>query len=85
MARYRECLRAIMPAGASKPQFMGTVAVNALVPEGEAWDDVVLVKFESLDVFRETVASAVYKREVEVHRFAGLESSRLILADGVVL
>jgi hypothetical protein len=84
MARYRTTFAAMMPAGA-KVQFMGTVAVNVIVPKEEAFDDAVLVRYENLGGFRKTVQSDAYKREVEVHRFAALEDSRLVLLDGLVV
>jgi uncharacterized protein (DUF1330 family) len=63
--------------------FYGSVVATMIAPAGETWDEVVLVKYENLAGFRKTVQSEVYKREVEVHRWAAVEDSRLVLVEEV--
>jgi hypothetical protein len=52
-------------------------------PDGEKWDLVTVVRYESLKGFRDMVESKLYKDEVEPHRVAGLEEWRLVAIGGV--
>jgi hypothetical protein len=56
---------------------MGHVAVSVIAPEGEEWDDAVLVEYPSRKAFLDMLALPDYQAAV-FHRTAALDDSRLI-------
>jgi hypothetical protein len=60
-------------------QFAGKVLAGLVIPEGEKWDFMALVRYETLQGFRDMVESREYKEEVEGHKLAGLEDQRLVM------
>ena len=80
--RYRSAIQSVLPPNASI-QFVGNVEGVVAGPEGGSWDWVAVVRYESLEGFRDMVESEKYKETVEPHRVAGLEEWRLIALDGV--
>jgi len=58
---------------------------NALIaPEGEAWDQAILVEYPSRQAFIEMTTSAAY-RAIAIHRSAALADSRLIATSGTLV
>lgn len=57
--------------------WMGEVAASVIAPEGEEWDDAVLVEYPSRKAFLAMIAMPEYQAAA-VHRTAALEDSRLI-------
>jgi uncharacterized protein (DUF1330 family) len=57
--------------------WMGRVAASVIAPEGEEWDDAVLVEYPSRAAFVAMIALPDYQAAV-VHRTAALADSRLI-------
>jgi uncharacterized protein (DUF1330 family) len=57
--------------------WMGGVAATVIAPEGEGWDDAVLVQYPSRQAFLEMIAQPEYQAAAP-HRSAALEDSRLI-------
>ena len=57
--------------------WMGQVAASVIAPEGEEWDDAVLVEYPSRKAFLAMIALPDYQAAA-VHRTAALEDSRLI-------
>jgi len=55
----------------------GPVHGCPIAPEGETWDEAMLVKYPSIEAFEKMVAMPEYQ-EGAVHRTAALEDSRLI-------
>lgn len=80
--RYRAAIISVLPPGASV-HFMGQVEGFVAGPAGEKWDEIVVVRYETLQGFRDMVESVKYKDEVEPHRLAALEEWRLIAMEGV--
>ncbi|KAF9695767.1 hypothetical protein EKO04_005855 [Ascochyta lentis] len=80
--RYRSAIQAVLPPHAAV-QFVGHYEGLVAGPEGEKWDWVAVVRYETLRGFREMVESRVYREEVEPHRVAGLEEWRLVALEGV--
>lgn len=80
--RYRAAIQSVLPPNALI-HFVGDFEGMVAGPEGEKWDWVAIVRYESLKGFRDMVESAEYREEVEPHRIAGLEEWRLIAMGGV--
>ena len=57
--------------------FAGAAGAALIGPDSEYWDDVLLVEYPSLPVFRDMLESEGY-REFAYHRTAALQDSRLI-------
>ncbi len=60
-----------------KPIWMSKAMTSLIAPEGEAWDEVLLVKYPSADAFLRMIQMPDYLAAT-VHREAALEDSRLI-------
>jgi uncharacterized protein (DUF1330 family) len=84
---YGNYSKAVMPLVlevGGRPLWMGDVRAGVIVPEGEAWDEVVLVHYPSRRAFLKMVNSDAY-RAVLHHRTAALVDSRLIETKSVWL
>ena len=57
--------------------FWGEAYAAIIAPEGEEWDEMLLVQYPSIEKFVEMVMSPEYKK-IAVHRTAALENARLI-------
>lgn len=55
----------------------GAAAASVIAPEGEEWDDVLLVKYPSIGAFKKMLADPEYQQCTH-HRTAALENARLI-------
>jgi len=55
----------------------GLVCGCPIAPEGEAWDEALLIKYPSIEAFNKMLAMPEYQKGA-VHRSAALEDSRLI-------
>jgi hypothetical protein len=80
--RYRAAIQDVLPPNA-RIHFLGNFEGMVAGPDGEKWDLVTVVRYESLKGFRDMVESKLYKDEVEPHRVAGLEEWRLVAIGGV--
>lgn len=79
-AAYAEYSRHVMPllaAVGGKPLWMGRAHAALIAPEGEAWDEVLLVQYPSRAAFLQMIRSAEYRAIVH-HRTAAVSDSRLI-------
>ena len=75
--RYGEvALQRVSEVG-GRPIWAGAVGLTLIAPEGERWDDAVLVQYPSRKAFLQMVSSPDYQACV-FHRTAALEDSRLI-------
>lgn len=77
---YDVYLRLVEPilAGAGGRMIWRGNARHALIaPEGETWDEVLLVEYPSRDAFLTMLRSPEY-RAITVHRTAALEDARLV-------
>lgn len=61
-----------------EPAWFGSVLASLVAPPGERWDEFVIVRYPSYDVFRAIVESPRYEAEVAPHRIAALADWRLI-------
>jgi hypothetical protein len=82
--RYLPPLRPVLKSYGATVHFMGK-AYNPLMlaPEGERWDDVLLVRYPSLEAFLSMGGSEVYKDTCAEHRDAALEDWKLVALDMV--
>ena len=82
-ARYGEGVTPLIGKAGGRPIWMGSVTSTVIAPDGEAWDDAVLVEYPSRDAFLEMIGSDAYQA-VEFHRTAALADSRLIATTQVL-
>jgi uncharacterized protein (DUF1330 family) len=61
--------------------WMGAVKTSVIAPEGEEWDDAILVQYPSRAAFMEMVSRPDYQAAAP-HRTAALADSRLLLTEG---
>lgn len=59
--------------------YLGKSCTPLIAPEGENWDELFLIRYDSVEKFMELVADPEY-REITIHRTAALADSRLIIA-----
>lgn len=76
-ARYSRGVLPLLFEVGGHPLWMGRARAGVIVPDGESWDEVLLVYYPSRHAFMRMVRSEAYQR-VMVHRTAGLADSRLI-------
>lgn len=60
--QYRTVIQPLLSANASV-HFTSKVLSSIVVPGGEKWDNVVIVRYETFEGFREMVESEVYKKD----------------------
>ena len=72
----KTALRKVKDVGA-EPIWIGNAKGCLIAPDGEEWDQVLLVKYPSINAFKEMLKMSDYQ-ESTVHRSAALEDSRLI-------
>ncbi len=79
---YQEYIQAFLAHNSVeefKILFQGPVLTALVAPAGEQWDDMVLVQYKNMDVFRRWVESPFYAAEVDPIRKASLSDWRLIM------
>ena len=62
----------------NKPIFAGRVAGAVVGPDGERWDAIAIVEYESFDDFRKAATAPDYAERAAPYRKAALEDGRLI-------
>ena len=75
--RYGAGVIQLISASGGRVLWMGSVQTTVIAPDGEQWDDAVLVEYPSRKAFVEMVSKPEYLA-VAAHRTAALEDSRLI-------
>ncbi len=75
--RYGEGVMPRLASVGGRPIWTGSVAATVIAPDGERWDDAILVEYPSRKAFLEMVTQPEYQAVVP-HRTAALEDSRLI-------
>ncbi len=74
----------LLAAAGGEVVMMGACHPSAIAPEGEEWDDIVLVRYPSVAAFVGMVTSAQYQAGMG-HRTAALADSRLVPTDAATL
>ena len=84
---YKQYSKAVVPLVfevGGQPLWMGDVRGSLIAPEGESWDEVILVHYPSRAAFVRMVRSNAYQAAMH-HRTAALLDSRLIETSAVRL
>ena len=76
--RYGLAVQAFLDAAGAKIVWHGTPRLMLIGPQDKAWDDVLIVRYPSLQAFISMVTDPGYLA-IAVHRTAALEDSRLIV------
>lgn len=76
--RYGAVAGPLILASGGRPIWIGRVQASAIAPEGEEWDDAILVEYPSRKAFLEMIGSEAYQASAP-HRTAALDDSRLIV------
>jgi hypothetical protein len=58
--------------------WVGNVRGMLVNPDGQAWDDIVIVRYASFDVLRRILDSPAYERDAAPHRRAALQAWQFI-------
>ncbi|MFQ5698215.1 MAG: DUF1330 domain-containing protein [Myxococcota bacterium] len=76
-ARYSAVAMQTLAGVGARPLWLGAVQATVIAPQGESWDDAILVEYPSRKAFVDMVTSEKYQSGAP-HRTAALEDSRLI-------
>ncbi|PPE73807.1 DUF1330 domain-containing protein [Solimonas fluminis] len=76
--RYSLLAEKRVRAVGGQPVFLAEAIGRFIGPEDERWDEVLLVRYPSMQAFLQMVANPDYRAET-VHRSAALEDSRLVV------
>jgi len=77
-ARYSKLALAHVRAVGGEPVLMADVLGRFIGPDGEDWDEMLLVRYPSLSAFLSMIGDAEYQAAT-VHRTAALADARLIV------
>jgi len=83
-ARYSKAVMPLLFEVGGQPLWMGKARASVIAPEGESWDEVLLVHYPSRAAFVRMVRSDAYQAIMH-HRTAALWDSRLIETTAVRL
>jgi hypothetical protein len=76
-SRYVPTFFALPTMTGTRVPFTGKMVARVLGLQDEEWDEVALVKYENIGVFRNTIMSEEYQRTSVPHRVAALADARL--------
>jgi uncharacterized protein (DUF1330 family) len=82
--RYSAAVGPLLAGVGGRPIWVGLGRHTVIAPEGEAWDQAILVEYPSRKAFLDMVTSPAYQAVVH-HRTAALADSRLIATSGTEL
>ena len=74
--RYSKAVMPLLWEVGGQPLWMGRVRAGLIAPEGESWDEVLLVHYPSRASFLRMVKSEAYQKIMH-HRTAAVDDSRL--------
>lgn len=83
-ARYSKAVMPLLWEVGGQPLWMGKARATVIAPDGESWDEVLLVHYPSRSAFLRMVKSEPYQAIIH-HRTAALADSRLIETRAVPL
>jgi uncharacterized protein (DUF1330 family) len=75
--RYAASIEPYLSAVGGELVFLGAAVGGIIIPDGEAWDKVLLVRYPSINAFHDMLKNPDYQAET-VHRTAALDDSRLV-------
>jgi uncharacterized protein (DUF1330 family) len=82
--RYSDAVMPLLAKVGGRPVWIGLVRNTVIAPEGEAWDQAILVEYPSRQAFIEMTTSEAYQAAAR-HRSAALADSRLIATSGTLV
>lgn len=82
--RYSDAVMPLLAAVGGRLVWIGLGRATLIAPEGEAWDQAILVEYPSRTAFVEMTTSEAYQA-VSRHRTAALADSRLIATSGTLV
>lgn len=74
---YSKKVTKLLLAAGGQIVWMGKVSSSLIIPDGESWDAVLLVRYPNKTAFVEMTQSEAYKK-IAHHRTAAIEDSRLM-------
>lgn len=78
LGRYPPAFRkAVAPLGGAELIFGGAVLARVIGPSDEQWDAVAVVRYPSIEIFRQLITDPAYLADAEPHRRAALADWRL--------
>lgn len=77
--RYGEAVFPILADLGAKPVWMSDVANTFIAPEGEDWDQFIIVQWDTIGAFKSLMANEEYHK-IAFHRDAATSDTRLIIA-----
>ena len=80
--RYSDGVMPLLAKHGGRPIWMGLARTTLIAPEGETWDNAILVEYPTRKAFIEMTTSPEYQA-IGHHRTAALADSRLIATSGV--
>jgi len=81
--RYGSAVAGLIVAAGGKVLWAGRVSASVIAPDGEEWEDAVLVQYPSRSAFVEMISSPAYLAAAP-HRTAALLDSRLIATQSML-
>lgn len=82
--RYSAAVAPLLAKAGGRPVWVGLGRATLIAPEGEVWDQAILVAYLSRQAFLAMTTSPEY-RAIAHHRTAALADSRLIATSGTAL
>lgn len=75
--RYAAKIEPYLASVGGELVFLGAAVGGIIIPDGESWDKVLLVRYPSINAFLDMLKNPDYQAET-VHRSAALDDSRLV-------
>ena len=82
--RYSDAVMPLLAGAGGRPIWIGLARNTLIAPEGEAWDNAILVEYPTRKAFIDMTSSPEYQA-VAHHRTAALADSRLIATSGTLV
>ena len=82
--RYSAAVTPLLVGVGGRPIWMGLARHTMIAPEGERWDNAILVEYPSREAFITMTSSPEYQA-IAHHRRAALADSRLIATSGTLV
>ncbi len=77
-SRYVPAFHEVANGLQAVPSWLGNAQVTIVAPDGEAWDDVVIVEYPTFEALRTVIESPEYEAVAAPHRRAALEDWRFL-------
>jgi uncharacterized protein (DUF1330 family) len=75
--RYKKLIMPFISEVKGEMIWAGSAVGGVIIPDDESWDEVFLIRYNSINAFYEMLKNPGYQ-EITVHRTAALDDSRLV-------